>query len=63
MVRKLPPEQYLLLQQYALKIIDQEYFCFQWIRSGASPELMDTPKNLYYWIGGAYGEKVPSFQP
>jgi predicted nuclease of restriction endonuclease-like (RecB) superfamily len=33
------------------------------ITIGAFPELMDTPENLYHWIGGAYGGKESSFQP
>jgi len=33
------------------------------ITTGASPELMDTPNNLYDRVGGAYGGKESSFQP
>jgi hypothetical protein len=33
------------------------------ITNGPSPELMDTPKNLYNRVGGVYGGKESSFQP
>jgi len=33
------------------------------ITNGVFPELMDTPENLYHWVGGAYGGKESSFQP